>query len=189
MRKSAFAVVVGFLFAFVFASGYYLGRAKVEREWRLPPMVLSAADVSRLSGDGANPVPPAGTKILAAMPLERTRRAVHEFAASDPVKVAVGSLARGDDGATEMTLVVQNDSACEVSEVAGTAYGFDAAGRSAKVNAHGEHFVGFASAVDKLAPNRHANMTMPIRHLDSASIALALVDRFQCTDGTRWARP
>ncbi len=179
-------LVIGAFFA-----GYVLGQAKLEREWRLPPMVLTEAQVSKLRADDANPVPPPGTKVLVAMPLERARRAVAEFTAKDPVRVTLGSVGRGDEGA-EMSLVVKSDVPCAITSLEGTAYGFDSWGRSARLNRGGEHFVGFGKKLegkDEIAAKApKAILSWPMRHVEAASIALAQVDRYSCADGTKWQR-
>lgn len=188
MRKPALAIVLGLLLAAVFAAGYYMGRAKIEREWRLPPATLGESDVSRLKVDGADPVPPAGSHVLGAMPLARAREALRAFTAQDPVKITVGSIGRTDDG-LELHLVVENHAPCQVTSYQGVAYGFAADGRSARLNKSGEHFVAFAKDDAKIAANEKGVLEAPLKNPDIASIALAQVDRWRCADGTTWARP
>lgn len=189
MKKPAVAIVLGLLLAVaLFVGGYFVGRAKLEHEWRLPPMVLSEADVSRLKVPEADPVPKAGTKILKAMPLQRARITLAELTDKDPVKVTLGSIGRGDDG-TSLTLVVQNGAPCEVTSVEGVAYGFAANGASAKVNKAGEYFVAFASKEgEKIASKAKANLSWSLKHPETASLAIAQVDRYRCADGTSWSR-
>lgn len=187
MRKPALLVVVALLVVAVFVAGYYTGRAKLESEWRLPPMVLSAAEVNRLKLPDADPVPPAGTRVVRAMPLERTRATVKAQTEKDPIRVTLGSVGRGDEGAS-LTVVVENGAPCEVASLEGVAYGFSADGRSARMNKGGEHFVAFAQADAKLAPKAKTPLSWPLKFPDTASVAVAQVDSYRCTDGTTWAR-
>lgn len=187
MKKALVLALAAVLVIVAFVAGYYAGRAKAESDWRLPPMVLSDADVSRMKVDGADPVPRAGSKVLRAMPLERSRVALRELTSNDAVKVAVGAIGRGDDG-MELHLVVQNEAKCELKSVEGVAYGFRADGRSARLNKGGEHFVAFAKADLKVAPKGKDAVELPLKHPETASLAIAQVDRYACADGTTWAR-
>ncbi len=187
MKKPLVIAAAAALVIVSFVAGYYAGRAKLEGEWRLPPMVLSESDVSRLKVDGADPVPRAGSKVLRAMPLERSRAALRELVANDAVKVSLASVGRGDEGA-ELHLVVQNDAKCEIKSVEGVAYGFRADGRSARLNKSGEHFVAFAKADLKIAAKEKDTVELPLKHPETTSLAVAQVDRYACADGTTWAR-
>jgi hypothetical protein len=190
MNKIILGLGVGIAIALAFSAGWFLGRSRLEREWRLPPMTLSEADVSKLKAGDADPVPRPGSKILAAMPLERSRQVLRELTGKDPIKAVIGSLGRSDEG-SQMTLVLKSEAPCEVTSVEGVAYGFDSWGRSAKMNRGGEHFVAFASKDgEKIAPKEEKKQVqLPLKHIDAGSIALAQVDRYKCADGTSWARP
>lgn len=189
MRKPALAIVLGLLLAAVFAAGYYIGRAKIEREWRLPPATLSEADVARLKVDGADPVPPAGSHVFGPMPLGRAREALRAFTAQDPVKVSLGSIGRSDDGTMDLHLVVENHAGCAITSYGGVAYGFAADGRSARLNKSGEHFVAFSKDDAQIAANEKGVLEAPIKNPETASLAVAQIDRWRCADGTSWARP
>src|SRR5436190_16231512 len=112
----AVALVVGLVI------GFFVGRALLERSWRQPQMMLTPGEHDRLAANDADPVPPSGAKVLRSMPLQRTRTAVTEFVASDPLRVTVGAVGNGDDGA-ELHIDVINTGKCTVTDLAGVAYG------------------------------------------------------------------
>src|SRR5262245_49760377 len=122
MRKIILGLGLSVLVAVVFAAGYWVGRSTLERQWRLPPTTLTDNDVSEMKQGDADPVPPAGTKIVGAMPLQRAREAMREFTAKDPVKAIIGSIGRGDEGA-EGTVVLKSDVDCEIQSIEGVVYG------------------------------------------------------------------
>ena len=179
-------LVVGFLF----------GRFTLEREWSKPVAVFSADDAKRLAVEGADAVPPAGSKVMRAMPIQKSRAAIQELTKSDPVKLEVGSVGRGDGDGQELHLVIASSWDCEVTSYEGIAYGFDAWGRAAKMNKSGETFVAFTSKAGdkpdspaKIAPKENVHYALAIKHADTASIALAQIDKVSCADGKTWARP
>lgn len=175
--------------------GFVLGRYTLEREWQRPQTSLSAEDSKRLAVDNADPVPPAGSKVLRPMPIQKTRLALKEITKDDPVKLEVGSIGRSDGEGQELHLTLASSWDCEVTSYDGIAYGFDAWGRAAKMNASGEHFVAFSSklgdkadAPAKIAPKENVQYALGIHHADTASIALAQVDKVSCAGGKSWTR-
>jgi hypothetical protein len=174
------AVLVGLLV------GWLVGRWDLERRWS-EPRTISADDVRRSSEGDADPTPPAGTVVMAAMPVQRARAALADLVAEDPVRVPVGSIGRSD-GEMFLHLTLVNHGTCAVREVEGVAYGFDAWGRSARLNRAGEHYVAFHATDLDLAPGASAFEEYPLHHPDIGSIALAQVERVACADGTSWSR-
>ena len=179
-------LVVGFLF----------GRFTLEREWAKPVAALSPSDAKRLAVEGADAVPAAGSKVMRAMPIQKSRAAMQELTKSDPVKVEIGSVGRSGDEGQELHLVIASSWDCEVTSYEGVAYGFDAWGRASKMNKSGEHFVAFTSKAGdtpespaKIAPKENVHYALALKHADVASIALAQVDKVSCADGKTWARP
>lgn len=186
MRRSTYLGIALALLALGLLVGWFVGRWQLEQSWA-EPMVISAADVERSSQGDADPTPQAGTRVLAAMPLQRARHALHDLVASDPVQMTIGSIGRSD-GLMELHLTLHNRGECEVTEVEGVAYGFDASGHSRRLNRGGEHYVAFRSTELALAPGASSQEAYPLLHPDTASIALAQVERVSCADGTRWSR-
>jgi hypothetical protein len=186
MTRNTIALLVLAL-AVGLAIGWLAGRWQLERSWAEPPTVLSEADVSRASAGDADPTPPAGTPVMAAMPLQRSRHALHELVATDPVRVRIGAIGRSD-GEMFLHVTLHNHGTCTVREAEGVAYGFDASGHSARVNRGGEHYVAFHATDLDLAPGAETNEESSLHHVGTASIVLAQVDRVTCTDGTTWAR-
>jgi hypothetical protein len=166
--------------------GWVLGRWDLERRWA-EPTTIGEADVRRSSEGDADPTPAAGTRVLPAMPIQRSRAALAELVEGDPVQVRVGSVGRSD-GEMFLHLTLVNHGTCAVREVDGVAYGFDAWGRSAKLNRAGEHYVAFHATDLDLGAGGSAFQEYPLHHPDIASIALAQVDRVGCADGTSWSR-
>ncbi len=167
--------------------GWFAGRYMLERQWAAPLYVLTADDVRRSSEANADPTPPAGTRVMHPMPIQRSRLAMRDLVARDPVVLTVGSVGR-DDSAIELHLTLSNRGHCTVTEVEGVAYGFDAWGRPSKLNRGGEHYVAFHSTGLDVAPGATSQQGYPLRHPSNASLALAQVERVTCADGTRWAR-
>lgn len=189
MRKVGLAVAFGVLLACVFAAGYFIGRGKLEREWRLAPMPLSESDVGKTKAtEGADPPPPAGTKVLAAMPLEKFKGALASFTEKDPVRATIGSVGRSDGEGGELSLVLKSTVDCEITQVDGVVYGFDSKGGAATLNKGGEHYMGF-SIKEKIPPKAEkATLTAPVKNPGTTAIALAQVDHYTCANGTSWAR-
>jgi hypothetical protein len=181
-------VLIGLLVLAVGAAiGWLVGRWELERRWA-EPVVIGAADAARSSEGDADPTPPAGTEVLAPMPILRARAALRAVVAEDPVRLRVGSIGRSD-GEMFLHLTLENHGDCTVREVEGGAYGFDARGMPARLNRAGEQYVAFHASDLALAPGAHENYEWPLHHPHAASLALAQVERVGCADGTQWERP
>ena len=179
------ALIVGLII------GFFVGRLLLERSWRQPQMLLSPDDEKRLSADDADPVPPAGTKVLRPMPLERSRMAERDIVKNDPVRAAVAAVGNGDDGA-ELHVDVVNNGKCTVTALSGVAFAFDAWGNPAMANKHGEHYVAFSAGggTDKIEiePGKHYLVAQKLRYPETASLAVAQIDSVTCKDGPAWKR-
>lgn len=186
MRRITVLVLVLVVLVVGLLVGWFAGRWELERRWA-EPTTISEDDVARSSEGDADPTPAAGTRVLPAMPLQRSRAALRELVAEDPVQVSVGSIGRSD-GEMFLHVTLVNHGACAVREVEGVAYGFDAWGRSARLNRAGEHYVAFRSSDLELAPGASSFQEYPLHHPDIGSIALAQVERVGCADGTSWER-
>lgn len=187
MQRNTVIVIALVVLALGLAAGWFLGRWQLERSWA-EPITIGAADVERSSAGDADPTPPAGTRVIAPMPLQRARAVLHEATATDPVRLRVGSVGRSD-GEAYLHLTIGNHGTCAVRELDGVAYGFDARGMPARLNRAGETYVAFHAEGLDLAPDDEVFEEWSLHHVDTASIALAQVDRVGCTDGTSWARP
>jgi hypothetical protein len=179
------AVVVTLVLGLVI--GFFIGRWTLERQWRQPQMLLDASDVERLSRDDADPVPPAGAKVLKPMPLERSRVAMKEITKNDPLVLSVGAVGNGDEGA-ELHLDLVNRGKCTVTSFSGVAYGFDAWGVPAKVNKSGENFVAFTGSKVEIEPGKRYLHSAKLRYPETASLVLAQIDQLECKDGPGWSR-
>jgi hypothetical protein len=175
--------------------GFLFGRYTLEREWAKPVSQLSADDAKRLAVEGADPVPPVGARVMRAMPIQKSRAAIKELTRADPVKLEIGSIGRSGDEGQELHLTLASSWDCEVTSYEGVAYGFDAWGRSSAMNKSGEHFVAFTSKAGdkpetpaKIAPKEHVQYTLAIKHAETASIALAQIDKVSCAGGKSWSR-
>jgi hypothetical protein len=166
--------------------GWLAGRWSLEQAWATPH-TISTADVQRSSDGDADPTPAAGTVVLASMPIQRARRALRALVDDAPVRMRIGSIGRSD-GEMFLHLTLVNRGTCAVTHVDGVAYGFDAWGRSARLNRGGESYVAFHATGLSLAPGGSTQEEYPLHHPDTASIALAQVDHVTCADGTEWAR-
>lgn len=186
MPRYAIIVLVVVVLVSGLLVGWFVGRWDLERRWS-EPRTITEEDVRRSSEGDADPTPPAGTHVLAAMPIQRSRAALRALVEGDPVRVRVGSIGRSD-GEMYLHLTLENHGSCAVREIDGVAYGFDAWGRSARLNRGGEHYVAFHATDLDVAPGGSAFEEYPLHHPDIGSIALAQVDRVGCTDGTSWAR-
>ena len=170
--------------------GIFLGRWLLEREWSQPQVLqrLSAADAQRSSGKDADPSPQVGALVLGGAPLARARLILATLTQRDPVVLSVGDVGNSDEG-NELHLDLKNRGKCAVTSLSGTAYGYDAYGKPARMNKGGEHYVAFrAQDVSDLGPNQTHSLSLLLHHVESASLALAQVDHVTCSDGTQWAR-
>ncbi|MEI8256491.1 MAG: hypothetical protein WCJ30_12525 [Deltaproteobacteria bacterium] len=185
MRRSTLIAVAMLVVGLL--AGWFGGRCALERRWS-EPLAAITPDAARRSAEGnADPTPAAGTRVMQPMPLQRSRAAMRELVANDPVVMSVGAVGR-DDSAIELHLTLRNRGRCTVTEVEGVAYGFDAWGQPSKLNRAGEHYVAFRSTGLDVAPGASTRQGYPLRHPETASLALAQVERVTCADGTRWAR-
>jgi hypothetical protein len=173
------------------AIGFFVGRSLLEREWSQPAVLqrLSAADAQRSrSGKDAALAPKEGTLVLGKAPLARARMVVADLTQKDPVVMEVGDVGNGDDGLV-LNLDLKNRGKCAVTSVSGTAYGYDAYGKPAPMNAGGEHFVAFhEEKIEDLGPEQVHSLSVSLHHAERASLAVAHVDETTCADGTKWAR-
>lgn len=172
------------------ALGILVGRWHLERQWSQPAVLQrqSEAASQRSSGKDADAAPKVGALVLGPAPLARTRMVLAEITKGDPVVMSVGDVGNGDEG-LELHLDLKNRGQCAVKSLSGTAYGFDAYGKPARMNKGGEHYVAFSEDdVKGLGPNEEHSLSLKLRHADIASLAVAHVDNVVCTDGTKWAR-
>ena len=171
--------------------GFFLGRSLLEREWSQPAVLqrLSAADAQRSKGGkDAALIPKEGSLVLGKAPLARARQVVADITKSDPVVLSVGDVGNGDDGLV-LNLDLKNRGKCDVSALSGTAYGYDAYGKPAKMNEGGEHYVAFKEEkIEDLGPDQVHSLSVNLHYADIASLAVAHVDQVTCKDGTKWAR-
>jgi hypothetical protein len=112
---------------------------------------------------------------------------VKGLVAKDPLVMTVGAVGRGEEGAG-LHLVLENRGKCRVKEFEGTAYAFDAWGKPAKANAGGEHYIAFAAKDQDVAPGETTQYEQKMKYPETASLAVALVDKVTCSDGTSWKR-
>jgi len=170
--------------------GIFLGRKMLEREWSQPAVLerLSAADAGRSTGKDADPAPAAGTLIMGKAPLALARKVMTDVTQKDPVVLRVGTIGNTDEG-VELHVVFQNRGKCDVTAVSGVAYGYDATGKSGRMNKGGEHFVAFKEEkIEDFGAGKEHMVAMFLHHVEYASLALAQVDSVTCSDGTKWAR-
>ena len=170
------------------AAGYFIGRASLERQWSQPFVLTSRAQMS--SGAEANPVPQDGARLLRPMPLARARQVMQTFTQTDPLVMTVGAVGNGDEGA-ELHLVLQHRPGklpCDINTYSGVAYGFDAWGRPAAMNQKGENFVAFSGTQVALKEGDKQLHSSPLKHVETASLAVAQIDQVTCATGERWAR-
>jgi hypothetical protein len=167
--------------------GWFAGRAMLERQWSQPTTLLSPADEQRSAANDADPTPKSGTRVLRPMPLERTRLAMKDFAKDDLVVSRVAAVGNGEDGA-ELHVDLENHAKCTITSLEGVAYGFDAWGMPQKVNKGGEHYVAFREEKISFEPGKTHLVAQKLRYPDTASLAVAHVDRYTCADGTSWSR-
>lgn len=168
--------------------GWFAGRWSLENQWSQPLATITPDEARRSAEGHADPTPAAGTRVLRAMPIGRSRLALRTVVANDPVFSPVGSVGRGSEGEMELNVTLRNRGRCTVTALEGVAYGFNAWGQSSKLNRAGEHYVAFRSEGLTVAPGAATQASFPLHHPDTASIVLAQVDRVTCADGTNWAR-
>lgn len=178
---AAVALVIGL------AIGFVLGRFTLEKQWSNPFITVSAADAKRSSPEGADPTPKEGARVAKALPLGRMRTVVKGEVAKDPLVMTVGAVGRGDEGAS-LHLVLENRGKCRITEFEGVAYAYDAWGRPAKANKAGEHYVAFSATKQDVAPGEATLLEQHLKYPDTASLAVAMVDKVSCDDGTSWKR-
>jgi hypothetical protein len=170
--------------------GFFAGRALLERQWSQPAVLqrMSAADSKSQSGKDAALIPKPGTLLLGRAPISRVRSVLAEVTKIDPVVMTVGDVGNGDEGLV-LNLDLRNRSKCSVTAVSGTAYGYDAYGKPAQMNAGGEYYVAFSEEkIEDLAPDQVHSLSVNLHHAETASLAVAHVDQVTCADGTKWAR-
>lgn len=188
MRKVV--LVGGACLALGLLIGWYAGRFMLERYWTQPLVLqrLAASDVASSSGPGADPTPPVGTLVLRPTPLERARMVLAELTRQDPLVMTLGDVGTGNEE-SQLNLELKNRGKCAVSGFSGVAYGFDAYGRPSRMNKGGEHYVAFSEQnVAGLLPATTHLLSMKLHNNDTASLAVAHIDRVTCADGTRWSR-
>jgi hypothetical protein len=171
--------------------GIFIGRSMMEREWSQPAVLerLSESDVKGSTGKDADPVPKVGSLVIKKAPLARARTVLADVTSKDPVFMTIGDVGNTDNG-VELHLSLKNRGACEVTSFSGTAYGYDAWGKPSKMNQGGEHFVGFSEEkVEGFGPNATHDYALLLKHVETASLALAQVDQYKCADGSGWSRP
>ena len=180
-------LIAALALAFGLVTGFVVGRRMLERQWAQPYTQVEPGTQNNKSEDG-NPTPEVGTKILKPMPIGRSRLALRELTAKDPVVSNVASVGASDDG-NELHVVVENRGACTVTSLRGVAYGFDALGHPAPLNKGGETFTAFESKAP-LEPGKKTIVALALKDKGVAdtTLAIAHVDRTTCADGTRWAR-
>lgn len=124
---------------------------------------------------------------LREMALWRARPAVRELTGRDPLRATVGAVARDDEGASELHLVLVNRGPCTVRGFRAVVYGYDARGEPTAPD-QGAHSVEVVADGLSLAPGAREVFAREVRCHDASSLALAHIDEVTCTDGTRWHR-
>lgn len=151
--------------------------------------ITAEAYAEATGAKAADPTPKAGTVVLGKQPLELARAALAPMTASDPVRVTVLSYGRDSEGNLSLNFTVKNIGACTVTALSGVAYGFDARGHAAAVNAGGETYVAFAVDKQSIEKGATAQLSVALHHVPTASIGVAHIDATTCDDGTAWSRP
>ena len=171
--------------------GFFVGRSLLEKEWSQPAVLqrVSAADTQgSKAGKDAALIPKEGTLKLGKAPIARIRQVLAEVTKQDPVVLSVGDVGNGDEGLV-LNLNLKNRGKCAVTSLSGTAYGYDAYGKPAKMNLGGEYYVAFSEEkIEDLGPDQVHSLSVPLHHAEIASLAVAHVDQVTCADGTKWAR-
>lgn len=182
MKKTVLFALITLIVGLVV--GFFVGRMLLEKQWSQPYTQVSPA--TERTNVGANPSPKAGSKVLKAMPIGRSRAALQPVVEKDAVRSHVAAVGAGDEG-VELHVVVENHGACKVTSLAGIAYGFDAFGKPAAVLKGGENYVAFESK-DAIDPGAKKMVALPLKDAEDATLAIAQIDRTTCADGTSWAR-
>jgi hypothetical protein len=169
------------------ALGFFVGRWTLERQWSQPYVMISPGDHQKSAGGDANPTPAVGAQVIKAMPIQRTRKVVRELTAKDPAIVTVGAIG-SDDTVVDLHAVVENRGKCKITALEGTGYAFDAWGKPAKANKNGESYFAFSAKDQSIEPGSHATVSQSMKHIGTASLVVATVDRTTCADGTTWKR-
>jgi hypothetical protein len=192
MKRYLWPVVAFALLLLGLTLGFFVGRVLLERQWSRPVSIVSAKAYERSAQAGADPTPPVGTRIFAALPLGRLREAAARELRDLPLKVTLTSFGNGEDG-TSLHLMMKNDAACAIVAYDGIAFAYDAYGRASKANLAGENYVLFASTAlekkPKIDPGGKLVHEQKLRYPETASIGLAYVEHYTCADGTQWKRP
>jgi hypothetical protein len=178
---AAIALVLGVIL------GFFAGRSMLERQWSSPFVTVSASDAKSSSSEGADPTPKEGSSVMIPLPLGRARLVAKAATAKDPLVMTVGAVGRGDEGA-ELHLVLDNRGKCNITGFEGTAYAYDAWGKPAKANKGGEDYVAFSAKDQHIAPGESTLFVEKLKYPDTASLAVAMVDKVSCADGTTWKR-
>ena len=167
--------------------GIFIGRFWAESRWSQPYAQVTPDEAKKYASDDADPTAPAGTKIVKPMPIGKTRAAVDALTEDDKAHVLLGSsFGQGDEG-VELHVTVGNKGTCTINGGSGVAYGFDARGRSAKANKHGEHYVAFK--IEKpIEPGKKDVVSAKMRYADDSTIAVAQIDETTCSNGPSWKR-
>jgi hypothetical protein len=167
--------------------GWFAGRAALEKQWGNPYAVITGADETRAKIEGADPTPKAGTKILRPLPLLKAREIAASLTANDPLKVTLAVVGRDDDDIM-LHLNVTNAGKCKATAFSGVAYGFDAFGKSVKLNKAGEHYLAFATDKQPLEAGESDKYEWKLKSPETASLVVAHIDEVTCEGGTKWTR-
>jgi hypothetical protein len=186
MRKHSPTIIAAACLLLGLLGGYFAGRWKLESEWKQPIMLVAPDATGRRSAVDQDLAPPAGSRILRPMPLERTRLAARAVTEKDPLVMTVGTVGRGDEG-DELHLTLENRGACAVAGYEGVAYGFDAWGNPSPLNASGENYIGFVETAS-IAPKATYQHSTKLKYRSVVNLVVAQVDRVVCADGVRWQR-
>jgi hypothetical protein len=188
MRNLILVGVAGIVLGLVL--GILIGRAMLEHEWSQPAVLkrMSAANPASKSGKDAALIPKEGSLLVGPAPFARARQVLADITKSDPVVMSVGDVGNGEEGLV-LNLDLKNRGKCAVTSLAGTAYGYDAYGKPAQMNAGGEYYVAFTEEkIADLGPDQVHSLSVSLHHAEYASLAVAHVDQVTCADGTKWAR-
>ena len=145
--------------------GWFLGRARLEKQWQSPFV----------------------GHVMKPMPFGRSRKVIRDTCAHDPVVYTVAAVG-SDEASTELHVVVENHGSCKVTELTGTAYGFDASGKPSPLGLDGLHRTAFEARGQAIAPGESANVAKKLNGVEMAALAVAQIDSMKCADGTSWAR-
>jgi hypothetical protein len=171
----------------VFAAGWFAGRWALERDWSNPVHTVTPSEAQKAAVEGADPSPAAGTTLVGPLPLRRMREVVKGFTEKDPVIAKVAAFARDDDD-KDLHLVVHNRGDCKATRFAGVAYGYDAWGRSTRVNKGGEGYLAFDVKDTTVEPGASGQLTFKVHDPGVASLAVAHLDLVECEGGKTWKR-